>query len=552
MLKSINITNYALISSLEIDFNPGFSVMTGETGAGKSIIIGALSLISGQRADNKSLKSGAQKCIVEAVFDVSEYPGLMQFFKNYELDYDPNQCYIRRELTSAGKSRAFINDTPVSLNLLRDLSGRLIDIHSQHENLMLMNPDYQLDVIDTVASNADMLKHYFDSYQLWRNAVEKLDKTQKEAARALEETDFVRFQFEQLNAACLLENEQEELESELAMLSHAGEIKTQLERSTQLIEGEGAAIVLLKESLNALDKVSGYIPGGSELYERYHSAWIEIKDICDEMRRFDEQFVYDPNRMEQVENRLSELFTLQKKHQVNSVAELIEKREMYGTQLQQILSFDDEILKLQKDCEEKLIRLKAASADLSQSRKSVIAYIEKFLAEQLVKLGMPHVRFEIRMMETEGFHPKGCDQLQFYFSANKNRDLQPVDSIASGGEVSRLMLSVKALIAGKCELPTIILDEIDVGVSGEIAHRMSEIMAEMGKMMQVISITHLPQIAARGVNHYKVYKDETTDVTETHIRLLTKNERIEEVASMISGEQKSEASLQNARELLGF
>lgn len=552
MLKSINITNYALISSLEIDFDSGFSVMTGETGAGKSIIIGALSLILGQRADNKTLKSGAQKCTVEAVFDISKHNSLISFFQDNELDYDSHQCIVRRELTSIGKSRAFINDTPVSLNVLRDLSGRLIDIHSQHENLMLMHPDYQLDVIDTVAGNSAFFQHYSETYQKWKLAVDKLELTQKEAIRAMEETDFVRFQFEQLTAAVLQENEQDEFELELAMLSHAGEIKNQLEKSTQLIEGEGAALSLLKESLNAMQKISDFIPGGSELKDRFYSTWIEIKDICVEMRRFNDHFVYDPSRMDWVANRLSELFTLQKKHQVNSVRELIEKREMYGAQLQQILSFEDVIAALQKACDEHFIRLKAASAELTNSRKAVFSFIEKFLTEQLFKLGMPNVRFEVRLKMFDDFHPKGSDQVQFFFSANKNRELQPVDRIASGGEVSRLMLSVKALIAGKRELPTIILDEIDVGVSGEIAHRMSDIMSDMGKTLQVISITHLPQIAAKGSSHYKVYKDESSDHTETHIRKLNDNERIQEIASMISGESKSEASLQNARELLGF
>jgi len=550
MLKSLHISNYALISELFIDFESGFSVITGETGAGKSIILGALSLILGQRADSKSIKIDADKCIIEAEFDISGYTHLDDFFQQNDLDKDGNLCLIRRELTSAGKSRAFINDTPVGLNTIRDLSNQLIDIHSQHENLLLSNVGCQLDVVDTIAQNATVSTDYKQCYAQWRMLTAELKQLQKTAEKQASDVDYIQFQYQQLSDANLVENEQDELEMELETLSHSEEIKSELIKSSQLLADENMSLQLMKESLNSLSHVKNYIPDGENWYERMQSAFIELKDISAEISSFEERVEFNPERLAFVENRLNELFSLEKKYKVLTVLELISLRNHFKSQLEKIDSFDDEIQALKSKIEQELIMLQQLSKELTDSRRKACQPIELYLVEQLTKLGMPNIQFQVSVSELTDFTESGKDEVQFLFSANKNRSVQPVTQIASGGEVSRLMLTIKSLVAHKADLPTIIFDEIDTGVSGEIAHRMGEIMQTMSAEMQVITITHLPQIAAKGKQHYRVFKDETGLQTQTHIERLSIENRLTELAQMLSGKNITEAALRNAEEML--
>lgn len=553
MLKSLYILNYALISELSIDFGPGFSTITGETGAGKSIIMGALSLIFGQRADMKSLKTDADKCIIEAEFDLSPYSRLKSFFTDNDIDLPDNDCIIRRELTASGKSRAFINDTPVSLNLLRDLTTQLVDIHSQHDNLLLYNPTYQLDVVDAVAGNAELLRAYEVRFNEWQQLKAALKKMQDDARKMAADQDYLMFQYNQLSDANLQPGEQEELEQEQETLAHAEDIKRELLYSQQLLdEDEKSALPLLKEVIVAVGKIKGYVPEAGEWSERLQSGYIELKDILTAMTRFADRVEDNPGRLEQIATRLSELYTLQKKYKVTDVNELIALRDQFELQLQKIDSSEEDIEQLKIAIDNAYTDMCLQSGILTESRKNVLEYIENFLVKRLSELGMPNIRFKIQLDITEDYSAKGQNEVQFLFSANKNREIQPVRLIASGGEISRLMLSVKALIADKSELPTIVFDEIDTGVSGEIASRMGDIMAEMGKSMQVLTITHLPQIAAKSRTQYRVYKDESKDQTQTYIEQLTEQNRITEIAQMLSGKQYSEIAILNAKELLGM
>lgn len=553
MLKSLYISNYALISELHIDFNEGFSVLTGETGAGKSIILGALSLILGQRADTKLLKADTEKCIIEAEFNIAAYPSLASFFNENDLDQNDNKlCQIRREITGNAKSRAFINDTPVSLNVLRELTSRLIDIHSQHDNLLLGTEGYQLGVVDMIAQNSKEQQNYSELYNKWQNEIAELRKLENMAAKQSAELDFVRFQFNQLNEAALKSGEQEELESEQQTLSHAEEIKTELQTSVILLDEEKSILPMIKEVQNSLSRIKKFLPEAGDWIERIDTAYIDLKDICNELNSLADKVEYNPQRLEWLQNRLSDIYTLQKKYKVDTTDELIRKRDEFDTILQRIDSFDEEIESLKRRIADSKADLTSAALKLSETRRKATKPIADFLVEQLKQLGMPNIRFEVEISTLEDFGPNGNDEVQFLFSANKNRDMQAVQLIASGGEVSRLMLSIKYLVANKSELPTIIFDEIDTGVSGEIADRMGEIMQKMGEAMQVITITHLPQIAAKSSQHYLVYKDDKGLQTQTYIRKLTAEERITQLAQMLSGKQLTEASVQNAKDLLGF
>lgn len=553
MLKSLYISNYALISELHIDFNEGFSVLTGETGAGKSIILGALSLILGQRADTKLLKADTEKCIIEAEFNIAAYPSLASFFNENDLDQNDNKlCQIRREITGNAKSRAFINDTPVSLNVLRELTSRLIDIHSQHDNLLLGSEGYQLGVVDMIAQNSKEQQNYSELYNKWQNEIAELRKLENMAAKQSAELDFVRFQFNQLNEAALKSGEQEELESEQQTLSHAEEIKTELQTSVILLDEEKSILPMIKEVQNSLSRIKKFVPEAGDWIERIDTAYIDLKDICNELNSLADKVEYNPQRLEWLQNRLSDIYTLQKKYKVDTTDELIRKRDEFDTILQRIDSFDEEIESLKRRIADLKADLTSAALKLSETRRKATKPIADFLVEQLKQLGMPNIRFEVEISTLEDFGPNGNDEVQFLFSANKNRDMQAVQLIASGGEVSRLMLSIKYLVANKSELPTIIFDEIDTGVSGEIADRMGEIMQKMGEAMQVITITHLPQIAAKSSQHYLVYKDDKGLQTQTYIRKLTAEERITQLAQMLSGKQLTEASVQNAKDLLGF
>lgn len=550
MLKSLFISNYALISSLKINFENGMTVITGETGAGKSIILGALSLILGQRADARSIQPNADKCIIEAEFDVSGYKHLNEIFDQNELDFDGKICLIRRELTSAGKSRAFINDTPVSLTLVKELGNKLIDIHSQHENLLLSNANYQLEVLDTVSKNQTLLNKYKSVYLQWLKLQKNMATLQEKAELAAAEADYVQFQFNQLQEASLNENEQTDLETEQQALTHAGEIKSELNKTVQLLEDEQAVLAMLKEATQHISRIQHYLPNGEEKLNRFQSSYIELKDLLVEISQTNDKVEINPVRLEWVENRLSEIYSLQKKYKVSSIAELIEKKAEFEQKLNEISSFDQEIELLQKEIDEIAATVTALSDELHKNRTTHISMVESFVVEQLTKLGIPNIQFHVELIRLHDFNVLGQDQVQFLFSANKNRPLQPVQQIASGGEVARLMLALKALIADKSDLPTIFFDEIDTGVSGEIAHRMGDIMAELGLKMQVVTITHLPQIAAKGTAHFKVYKDESGQKTETFMVPLSFNDRINELATMLSGNQPGEAAIQNAKELL--
>lgn len=551
MLTSLYICNYALISELKIDFDKGFSVITGETGAGKSIILGALSLILGQRAETKFVKKDTEKCVIEAEFDISNYKKLKYFFENNDIDDTGKSCIIRRELISSGKSRAFVNDTPVSLTVLRDLSIQLIDIHSQFDNLMLSNDGYQLEVVDVVANNNDLLKKYAAEYNDWQELLVELKKLEKMAEKSAMELDFIQFQFTQLNDAKLDENEQELLESEQETLVHAEEIKAELTNATMLLDEENSVLPLLKEVIAGVTKVKNYISGSDAWIERLQSCYIDIKDIKSELGTFADKVEFNPSRLEWIETRLSELYTLQKKYKVNSVAELIEIRNEFEKQLLKIESFDEEIEKSKSMIALAAENLKQTAKQLTESRKKAVQPIEKYMVSQLVKLGIVNAQFKVEMRQVSDFLPNGMDEISFLFSANKNREVQPVQMVASGGEMSRLMLSIKSLIANKTDLPSIIFDEIDTGVSGEIAHRVGEIMQTMSKEMQVITITHLPQIAAKSAHHYRVFKDDSGEQSQTRIVKLSNEERATEIAQMLSGKNITQAALQNALELLG-
>lgn len=550
MLQSLFIQNYALIEKLDIRFMSGFSVITGETGAGKSIILGAIGLLLGQRADVKSLRTGASKCIIEARFDVSAY-GMQPFFAHHELEYEP-ECILRREVYASGKSRAFINDTPASLSQMKELGEQLIDVHSQHQNLLLNQEGFQLNFIDILAHNDHLLSQYRECYQAWKQHTRRLQELIEQAAQSKADEEFVRFQLQQLDEAALQADEQEELEQEAETLSHAEEIKGALYKAEQLLLGdEGGLLPALKEGYTSLRSVSRYHASLQELAQRAESSYIELKDIAQELALQNEKIGFNPVRLDEVNTRLNLLYTLQQKHRVSTVGELMALADEFRNRLTGITSLDEEIATLTESCEtlrQEVIRL---AGELTENRRPVAAAAEQEMASRLALLGMPNVRFRVELGQRKEVGPSGQDTVTFLFSANKNGQLQNITSVASGGEIARVMLSVKAMIAGAVQLPTIVFDEIDTGVSGEIADRMADIMHEMGAAnRQVISITHLPQIAARGAAHYKVYKEDNDTETNSHIRLLTAEERVEELAHMLSGATLTEAALNNARALL--
>ncbi|MFV0391088.1 MAG: DNA repair protein RecN [Paludibacteraceae bacterium] len=549
MLKSLHISNYALINELDIRFDNGMTVLTGETGAGKSIIIGALSLVMGQRADSRIIKEGEQKTVVEVGFNVKNYD-LQAFFKENELDYS-DTTIIRREVAVNGKSRAFINDTPVQLNLLKELSNKLIDIHSQHENLLLATENYQLQVIDTVAENESFREVYRQAFEDWAEAKANLHKLKKEAERQSDDLDYLEFQLAQLDEAKLVENEMEELETEQETLSHVEEIKSELQRTENQLESEEANVIsAVKESRNAIQRINPYLSEADQWVERLEGILIELKDITAEIAYSQQKIEFDPERLEFIDSRLSTIYALQKKFKVENVSELIALRESYRLQLDRIGNMDDELLEAAKQVERCAAKLEIEATKLTDSRKKVAPFIESHLVEKLSHLGMPDIRFQISITPSEEVTQTGQDTVTFLFSANKNRSVQPVAEIASGGEISRVMLAIKSMLVVKADLPTIIFDEIDSGVSGDIAGRMGEIMKLMSDNSQVIVITHLPQIASKGKNHFKVYKDATDRETLTYIKQLSSDERVREIAQMLSGKEITEAALMNAKELM--
>ncbi len=549
MLVSLLVKNYALIKELNIGFNTGFSIITGETGAGKSILLGALSLLLGQRADTTVLMDKQKKCVVEGIFNIKDY-SLQTFFNDNQIDYEDNTI-IRREIIPGGKSRAFINDTPVILDQLRELGLKLVDIHSQHENLNLGKNLFQLMVVDTVAQDGGMLKQYKKLYEEYLGKQKLLEELTEKARQSQADLDYFSFQFQQLDETKLHPGELNDLEIESKTLAHAEEIKFNLLKASDLISGEGITILgLLKDVTDAIDKLSEFFPRTQEIRGRLDSAYIELKDIASECEMMGEGVDIDPARLQSVQERLDQLNSLMHKHAVSSVEELIKLKDELHLKISEIASYDDQIAKLKRTVDEQNEKLTRLSEDLSKRRKAVIPVVEERVISVLKQVGIPNARFSVLHSRLESFTSHGTDRVEFQFSANKQATKQDIGKIASGGELSRLMLAIKSLISSSLELPTIIFDEVDAGVSGEIAEKVGIIMKSMSGNMQVINITHLPQVAAKGDYHYLVYKYDKEKESITDIRLLDQEERVFELAKMLSGEELTEAAISNARELL--
>lgn len=550
MLKQLYIKNFTLIDELNISLYPGFSVITGETGAGKSIILGAIGLLLGNRADSKAIKAGRDRCVIEAHFDLSRY-GMQKFFDDNDIDYDADDTIIRRELTAAGKSRAFINDTPVPLTRMRELGEQLVDIHSQHQNLLLQKEDFQLNVVDIIAQDADQLKVYQKEYYAYRKAKELLEELKAEIAKNRENEEFMRFQHKELDDANLQEGELEQLEQEAETLSHSEDIKTALYEADSALSGENDSILdKLKNATHHLENICDVYPSMADVAGRMQSSYIELKDIAQEISSSVDHVEFDPNRLDAINTRLDKLYTLQQKFHVETVTELIATRDRIAEQLSHIDNGDEDIEEKEKEVAALLVKAEKQAALLTSIRQKSAKAIEKEMKGRLIPLGIPNVRFEIAFAE-KPLSGNGADKVSFLFSANKSTQLQPVSQVASGGEIARVMLSLKAMISGAVKLPTIIFDEIDTGVSGKIAEKMADIMEEMGlQNRQVLSITHLPQIAAKGSHHYKVLKEENENGTISHMKELNNQERIEEIAQMLSGSDITQAALANAKELL--
>lgn len=550
MLKQLYIKNFTLIDELNIQMHPGFSVITGETGAGKSIILGAIGLLLGNRADSKSIKAGRDRCVIEAHFDLSKYD-MQQFFTDNDIDEDLSDTIIRRELTAAGKSRAFINDTPVSLTKMRELGEQLVDIHSQHQNLLLQKEDFQLNVVDIIAQDEKQRKNYEAAYNQYKQANQKLNALKAEIEKNRENEDFLRFQFKELDEAQLQNGEQEELEQKYEMLSHSEDIKTALYQADNHLSGDdGNIIERLKQTSEQLANIKDVYPEVTELLERIDSSYIELKDIAQEVNGLTDHVEFDPAHLETINERLDKLNSLQQKFHVRDLGELIETYHQLKEQLSHIDHSDEDVEALEQEVTQLLENAQKQAKELTAIRTKAAKKVEEEMKQRLIPLGIPNVRFSISLTEKPLSHDGG-DKVSFLFSANKSTPLQPVTQVASGGEIARVMLSLKAMISGAVKLPTIIFDEIDTGVSGKIAEKMAQIMVEMGNHeRQVLSITHLPQIAAMGSHHYKVSKEETDNGTISRMTELSQQERVQEIAQMLSGSDVSEAALANAKELL--
>ncbi|WP_288278761.1 DNA repair protein RecN [uncultured Prevotella sp.] len=550
MLKQLYIKNFTLIDTLDMEFRSGFSVITGETGAGKSIILGAIGLLLGQRADSKSVKMGTDKCVIEAHFDLSRY-GMERFFDENEIEFDAEDTIIRRELTSAGKSRAFINDTPVALSMLKELGEQLVDVHSQHQNLLLNKQDFQLNVVDIIADDAKELTDYQQTYVRYQELKKEEQRLHEDIEQGRQQVDFMQFQYDELTNARLSDGEQEELEQRSETMSHSEDIKTALYEAESALSGdEGGVVSNLKKAVSALQGIEHVYPDVAELAERMNSCYIELKDAAAEVSGKMDDVDFDPAELDMVNTRLDRIYELQKKYKVERVDQLLAIQEELGRKLSNIENSDEALAEIERQVSETLKDARRKAELLTEKRRVAAGAIEKQMRERLVPLGMPNVRFEIAV-EQEPLGRCGQDKVSFLFSANTSTPLQPVSQVASGGEIARVMLSLKAMISGAVKLPTIIFDEIDTGVSGKIAEQMARMMSEMGHCdRQVISITHLPQIAALGSTHYKVYKDETAQGTTTHMLMLNDEERVREIAQMLSGSDVSEAAIQNAKELL--
>lgn len=550
MLKQLYIRNFTLIERLDMAFNGGFSVITGETGAGKSIILGAIGLLKGQRADSKLIKRGSEKCVIEAHFNLSRY-GMEQFFEDNDVEYDADDCIVRREITAAGKSRAFVNDTPVPLSVLKELGEQLIDVHSQHQNLLLGKQDFQMEIVDIIADDKDLLDNYRKAYDDYREKLRQLDDLQERISSNKANADFLLFQYEELDRANLVEDEQETLEVQANQMSHYEDIKTALYQADNAMSAEGTGVTEnLRTAINALHSIEDVMPVAGELASRMDADFIDLKDIADELEGQLDKVDFDPKELDSINDRLDKIYGLEKKYHCDTVSQLIEIRDNLKMQLDGIENGDYDLQQLKNEVDKAKTLAKQKAADITKVRKTAAKKIEEEIRQRLVALGMPNIQFSINL-EASDLSYDGADKVAYMFSANRNMPLQPVVQVASGGEIARLMLSLKAMVSGAVKLPTIIFDEIDTGVSGKIAEKMANIMCEMGNNeRQVISITHLPQIAAKGATHYKVYKEDRGDSTVSTMKLLSGDERVNEIAQMLSGSDITEAAVSNARELL--
>lgn len=555
MLKKLDIRNFTLIDHLEMALYPGFSVITGETGAGKSIVIGAIGLLLGNRADAKQVKRGCDKCIIEATFDLSIYHSdvLKDFFEDNDLDYEPEECLLRREVNANGKSRAFINDTPVTLALMRELGEQLIDVHSQHQNLLLSKEDFQLNVVDIIARDRQQLADYRAAFAEYRSAQRRLEELREQIATSRDNEDFLRFQQKELSEANLASGEQEQLEQEAELMSHAEDIKRALHEADYGLSGDDTGIVNLTRSIAAqLRSVADVYPEAQELAERLESCFVELKDISQEIASKVDDVEYDPQRFNLITQRLDTIYTLQQKFHVQTVDELLDRLNGINAQLDNIENSDEELQELERSVEKLHAVCVEKAVVLTDMRRKSATVVEQELSKLLVPLGIPKVRFKVEVSPAD-LSTNGADKVMFLFSANSSTDMQPVSQVASGGEIARVMLSLKAMISKAIGLPTIIFDEIDTGVSGRVAEQMAHIMRDMGKAnRQVLCITHLPQIAAAGSTHYKVAKQETEYGTVSTMTQLSDEQRITEIAQMLSGSDVSQAAVDNAKSLLAL
>lgn len=553
MLKHLHIENYALIESLDIDFHDGFSVITGETGAGKSILLGAIGLLTGDRADLSAIQSGKQRCVLEATFNPEGY-GLEAFFQEEDLDFDPSECIIRRELTANGKSRAFINDTPTTITALKRLGNRLIDIHSQHQNLLLGQEDFQLSVLDTVAAVPELVQSYSEAFRKWTQTVKALDEAKNNLDEGRKDEDYLRFLLTELNSFKPQPGEDESLQQQCDMLEHAQDIKTALMQSYGFLsEGEAPVTDTMRQVRNLLSSIQAHFPQAEELAERIESCRIELQDIAGTLETEGESIDYDPERLDELQSRLNTLYSLEQKHHVGTSEELISIMKQMQERLDMMDNSDEYLRQLEQEEKEARALVDSISAKLTEKRSASARKVEKDIIASLKTLGMPNVRFQVCISPTNAPTPRGMDKVTFLFSANLGSEMQSISQVASGGETARVMLSLKAVLSGAMSLPTIIFDEIDTGVSGHIAESMATIMQKMGRQgRQVISITHLPQIAALGQHHYKVWKEDSESVTRSHITYLAQEERVSEIANMLSGSNVSQEAKNNARALLGL
>ena len=550
MLKQLYIRNFTLIERLDMTFNGGFSVITGETGAGKSIILGAIGLLKGQRADSKLIKRGSEKCVIEAHFNLSRY-GMEKFFNDNDVEYDADDCIVRREITAAGKSRAFVNDTPVPLSVLKELGEQLIDVHSQHQNLLLGKQDFQMEIVDIIADDKDLLDNYRKAYGDYREKQRQLDDLQERLTSNKANADFLLFQYEELDRANLVEGEQETLEAQANQMSHYEDIKTALYQADKAMSAEGTGVTEnLRTAINALHSIEGVLPMAGELASRMDADFIDLKDIADELEGQLDKVDFDPKELDSINDRLDRIYSLQKKYHCDTVSQLIEIRDNLKKQLDGIENGDYDLQQVKNEVDKSMKLAIQKAYSITKVRKTAAKKIEEVIKQRLVALGMPNIQFNINLESSE-LSADGADKVAYMFSANRNMPMQPVAQVASGGEIARLMLSLKAMVSGAVKLPTIIFDEIDTGVSGKIAEKMADIMCEMGNNeRQVISITHLPQIAAKGATHYKVYKEDRGDTTVSTMKLLCGEDRVNEIAQMLSGSDITEAAISNARELL--